>query len=139
MANPKRAIITVSIPKESVKPSITKQMYAILRRYTPEVRDLGVGKCTAELTGLRTFFKMTYKEMTEAIVNDLKAELPVSVRVKIGTEEAFDGAKVPKAKIATVSTYDELNPLFTGDTHFTHKQDLDMRKRLSVPFIGVVE
>ena len=70
------AIIKISVAKKDIsRINYSRRMYAIIRRYTPNVVEGLSNECYADLTGLRTFFKMTYTEMTEKIVTDLKSFL----------------------------------------------------------------
>ena len=52
----------------------SRRMYAIIRRYTPNVAEGDTNEYFADLTGLRTFFKMSYKEIAEKILSDLNKE-----------------------------------------------------------------
>ena len=69
-----RAIIHVTAKgKNTLHINYGRRIYAILRRYTPEVTESGMNQCYAELTGLRTFFKMTYAEMVASILPPKKS------------------------------------------------------------------
>lgn len=115
-------------------------MYAIIRRYTPNVAEGNTNECFADLTGLRTFFKMTYAEMTEKILRDLSAEIGVSFTVRIATCDAFLEAKNKSKKVKSFSTYKELNKLFAGASFVVAKnrKSLRLRRKLTVPFLGKV-
>ena len=68
----KRAIIQiVASGKNDSRINYSRRMYAVIRRYTPDVAEGNTNECLADLTGLRTFFKMTYAEIAEKIKKDL--------------------------------------------------------------------
>lgn len=115
-------------------------MYAIIRRYTPNVAEGESNECFADLTGLRTFFKMSYAEMAEKILKDLALEIGVAFTVKVSTVDAFEGAKNKGKKSKSVSTYKELNKLFAGSSFVAskHRKSLVSRKKLTIPFLGKV-
>jgi nucleotidyltransferase/DNA polymerase involved in DNA repair len=120
-------------------------MYAIIRRYTPEVVEGPRNECFAELTGLRTFFKMTYKDLAAQIVRDIRKEIGINIAVSVATGELFDFYKNASKKAKTISTYAEMNSLFAGKKYLekslrsTAKNFYTKRKvRLTVPFIGKV-
>ena len=74
---PPRAVIHITIRNTDTIISYKRRMYSILRRYTPEVIISGDNECIAEITGLRTFFKMSYEEMMRRIEKDLYNEIGV--------------------------------------------------------------
>lgn len=143
----KRAIIRISIPKKhDTGIDYSLRMYTIIRRYTPDTFSLGVNESIAELTGLRTFFKMTYKEMVESILRDLHTELSIVCTVRIATVTDFERAKKLSRKPRQVSTYKEINSLFLGasfvpkESRVLRSGQSDQKKkiRLTVPFLGKV-
>ena len=91
-----------------------RRMYAIIRRYTPEVTEGNVNECYANLTGLRTFFKMSYRELAENIVKDLTNEIGMTFTLRLSTEENYVAAKKSQQREKSFSTYKELNKLFRG-------------------------
>ncbi len=117
-------------------------MYAIIRRYTPDVTEGGANECFADLTGLRTFFKMTYAEIAEKIKNDLTKEIGVRFSIRVATSKAFITAKAQSKKSSTISTYKEINTLFAGTSLGVKKQvpykSTIYKRRFVVPFIGKV-
>lgn len=121
-------------------------MYAIIRRYTPGAVEGGKNECYAELTGLRTFFKMTYQEIADKIVADLFSEIGITCTVKIAKSDVFDAFASRERKTmknpSTVSTYKEINKLFIGKSFIDASKRsvprLVKRVRLTVPFIGKV-
>ena len=138
----KPAIIKiVSSGKNFSHVNYSRRMYAIIRRYTPEVIEGGYNECFADLTGLRTFLKMTYKEMVENIVSDIQKEVGISSTIHIVTHDAFLESKNKSKKAKSVSTYKEMNKLFAGSS-FTptqiRKSLAYKSKKLVVPFLGKV-
>lgn len=142
MPKNKRAIIKISTNgKRGSSLNYSRRMYAIIRRYTPSAIESGRNECMAEITGLRTFFKGTYKELVEKMVKDLKSELGLNFNIKVGSSTVFDIKVKNGRKERNVSTYKEINKVFFGRT-LTHGMDLRDKlkiKRLVVPFIGVVK
>jgi DNA polymerase IV len=71
------------------------RMYAIVKRYTPQVEEYSIDECFADLTGLRRPLKMSYEEMAIKIKSELDSELgitfsiglaPTKVLAKIGSK-----------------------------------------------------
>src|SRR5262245_61137095 len=54
---------------------LSKRLFAIVRRYTPDVEEYSIDECFADLTGLRRPLKMKYITMAQRIKQDLDAEL----------------------------------------------------------------
>lgn len=139
----KPAIIKISTSgKNFSKVNYSRRMYAIIRRYTPHVIEGGHNECFADLTGLRTFLKMTYKEMTENIVNDIQREVEIFCTIHIVTHDAFLEAKNKSKKMRSVSTYKEINKLFSGkflsNSYKVKKNIILRKKRLTIPYLGKV-
>jgi hypothetical protein len=138
-----RAIIHISSSaKGTTRINYSRRMYAIIRRYTPEAVEAENSGCFAELTGLRTFFKMTYQEIAEKILQDLYAEIGVRFKVRVAKAEEFDGAGKKAKKTSTISTYKEINTLFVGKSFVDASKRISprliKRVRLTVPFLGKV-
>ena len=79
-------------------------MYAIIRRYTPEVIETGTHECYAELTGLRTFFKMTYNQIAQNILKDLRGELGFACKLRVVTGNEYDNASKYAKKSKSITT-----------------------------------
>jgi nucleotidyltransferase/DNA polymerase involved in DNA repair len=110
-----RAIIQVTTTgKNFSRINYSRRMYAIMRRYTPDVTEGRFNECFADLTGLRTFFRMTYKQLAEKIRFDLSREIGLNFTVQVASAEAFFDAKDLSYKHKSVSTYKEMNNLFAG-------------------------
>jgi DNA polymerase IV len=54
---------------------LSRRMFAIVRRYTPEVEEYSIDECFADLTGLRRPLRMSYREMAVRLKYDLDTEL----------------------------------------------------------------
>jgi DNA polymerase IV len=54
---------------------LSLRMFAIVRRYTPEVEEYSIDECFADLTGLRRPLRMSYREMAVHLKHDLDTEL----------------------------------------------------------------
>lgn len=137
----KPAIIhIVTSGKNFSQVNYSRRMYAIIRRYTPNVAEGKSNECFADLTGLRTFFKMSYAEMAEQILRDLKTEIGVSFTVQVTTIDAFDEAKNKGKKSKSISTYKEINKFFAGSSFVAvkNRKSLSVRRKLTVPFLGKV-
>jgi nucleotidyltransferase/DNA polymerase involved in DNA repair len=74
---------------------LSQRMFAIVRRYTPDVEEYSIDECFADLTGLRRPLRMSYEDMAQQIKKDLDTELgftfsvglaPNKVVAKIGSK-----------------------------------------------------
>jgi nucleotidyltransferase/DNA polymerase involved in DNA repair len=74
---------------------LSKRLFAIVRRYTPDVEEYSIDECFADLTGLRRPLRMSYERIAQAIKHDLDTELgftfsvglaPTKVLAKIGSK-----------------------------------------------------
>src|ERR1700752_1826783 len=54
---------------------LSQRMFAIVRRYTPDVEEYSIDECFADLTGLRRPLRMSYQDMAQQIKKDLDTEL----------------------------------------------------------------
>lgn len=54
---------------------LSKRLYAIVRRYTPDVEEYGVDECFADITGMRRVLKNSYHAIAKQIQHDLLSEL----------------------------------------------------------------
>lgn len=144
-----RAIIKIeALGKGKKSPSFNYQrrMYAIIRKYTPEVSEGSHNVCYAELTGLRTFFKMSYEEMVKVITKDLEREIGVQFSVTSSTVTAFKSGKRSTKKAKSVSTYKELGTFSSSAVKTTtvgviinQRNIPSSRKvRLTIPFLGKI-
>lgn len=141
MTSPTRAIIHITTSgKNYSRVNYSRRMYAIIRRYTPDVREGEVNECLADLTGLRTFFKMSYKEIAENIRKELIREIGVAFTIRVATVGAFEKAKHSKAK-QSISTYKEIHSLLSSSLFVAMKNrrhTIITKRRFLVPFLGKV-
>ena len=146
LTTPTRAIIRIIARGEKVsRINYSRRMYAIIRRYTPEVAEVVPNECYAELTGLRTFFKMSYAELAENILTDLKKEIGISFSIRISKADDFEKARMTSKKSKQISTYKEINSLFKGASFIPREDRTSIkhslrakRIRLSIPYLGKV-
>lgn len=54
---------------------LSKRLFNVVRRYTPDVEEYSIDECFADLTGLRRPMRMSYEQMAEKIKHDLDTEL----------------------------------------------------------------
>lgn len=145
-----RAIICITGGKKiSARVNYARRMYAIARRYTPNAIEGEVNTCYAELTGLRTFFKMSYTELAETIRMDIERELGIICSVNVASARNYDQLVTYSKKSKTISTYKEINKLFAGKSYVeesvrsvtkktVRNNKVIKRVRLIVPFLGKV-
>jgi hypothetical protein len=144
-----RAIIRLTLlNRETFTLNYSRRMYAIIRRYTPSAQEGGKNECFAELTGLRTFFKMTYQEIAKKIAGDIKREIGHECTLTVTSPTRYDSLQRKDTKKRSISTYSEINTLFAGKkVSSIQKRALaevttalkKRRVRLTVPFIGKVK
>ena len=74
---------------------LSKRMFAIVRRYTPDVEEYSIDECFADLTGLQRPLKGSYPQIAARIKHSLDVELgftfsvglaPTKVVAKIGSK-----------------------------------------------------
>ncbi len=85
-----------------------QKMYNIVRHYTPDVEEYSIDECFADLTGLRTKFRMPYEEIAKKIKHELQSSLGMTFSVGLGPTKVIakvaskynkpDGFTVIKAK-----------------------------------------
>lgn len=140
MTRTTRAIIRItSYGKHDSRINYSRRMYAIIRKYTPDVTEGTTNECYADLTGLRTFFKMSYAEIAEKIKEDLVKNIGIRFVLSVATVGAFEKALATSKKSHNITTYKEMNHLFKNVTSKSaRKAGNTLRRRLGVPFIGVV-
>jgi DNA polymerase IV len=54
---------------------LSQRLFAIVRRYTPEVEEYSIDECFADLTGLRRPLRLSYEQMAQQMKHDLDTEL----------------------------------------------------------------
>src|SRR6185437_16311598 len=66
----------------------SQRMYAIVRRYTPEVEEYSIDECFADLTGMRRVNRMPYAAMAEAIKRELDHELGMTFSIGLSATKS---------------------------------------------------
>ncbi len=66
-----------------------ERMYAVVRRYTPEVDEYSIDECFADLTGMRRVNRMGYRDMAVAIKRDLQTELGITFSVGLSATKTL--------------------------------------------------
>jgi DNA polymerase-4/DNA polymerase V len=67
----------------------SKRMFAIVRRYTPDVEEYSIDECFADLTGLRRSLHMPYERMAEKIKKELEGELGMTFSIGLGPNKSI--------------------------------------------------
>ena len=68
---------------------LSLRLFAIVRRYTPEVEEYGIDECFADLTGLRRPLKMSYPQMAAKMKKELDAELGFTFSVGLAPNKVL--------------------------------------------------
>jgi DNA polymerase-4 len=68
---------------------LSKRLFPIVRRYTPDVEEYSIDECFADLTGLRRPLRMSYERMAGAIKNDLDTELGFTFSVGLAPNKVL--------------------------------------------------
>ena len=63
---------------------LSKRMFAIVRRYTPDVEEYSIDECFADLTGLQRPLGMPYQQIAARIKRDLDGELGFTFSMGLG-------------------------------------------------------
>ncbi|MCX7816699.1 MAG: DNA polymerase IV [Syntrophales bacterium] len=59
----------------------SRRMFAILRRFTPQVEEYSIDEAFADITGLRSLFRSSYEEIAKKMKEDIFRELGITVSV----------------------------------------------------------
>lgn len=80
------------------------RMYAIVRRYTPDIEEYSIDECFADLTGLRRTFRMSYPQIAEKIQQQLEHELGMTFSIGVSATKTLAkiGSKWKKPSGLTV-------------------------------------
>src|SRR5882724_13476461 len=68
---------------------LSQRLFAIVRRYTPEVEEYSIDECFADLTGLRCPLRMSYGEMAAKIKHKLDTELGFTFSVGLAPNKVL--------------------------------------------------
>lgn len=63
---------------------LSKRMFAIVRRYTPDVEEYSIDECFADITGLQRPLNLSYMRIAEQIKRELDVELGFTFSVGLG-------------------------------------------------------
>lgn len=82
----------------------SERMYAIVRRYTPDVEEYSIDECFADLTGLRRTLRMSYPQIAEKIKQQLDHELGMTFSIGVSATKTLAkiGSKWKKPSGLTV-------------------------------------
>src|SRR5215813_13240299 len=67
----------------------SQRMFAIVRRYTPEVEEYSIDECFCDLTGLRRPLRMSYRQMAERIKHELDTALGFTFSVGLAPNKVI--------------------------------------------------
>jgi DNA polymerase-4/DNA polymerase V len=68
---------------------LSQRLFAIVRRYTPEVEEYSIDEVFADLTGLRRPLRMSYEQMAAKIKHELDTELGFTFSVGLAPNKVL--------------------------------------------------
>ncbi len=68
---------------------LSKRLFSIVRRYTPDVEEYSIDECFCDVTGLRRVLRMSYPEMAQRIKRDLDTELGFTFSVGLAPNKVL--------------------------------------------------
>ena len=68
---------------------LSKRLFAIVRRYTPDVEEYSIDECFADITGLQRPLKGSYPQIAERIKDSLDHELGFTFSVGLGPSKVI--------------------------------------------------
>jgi len=82
----------------------SERMYAVVRRFTPDVEEYSIDECFADLTGLRRTHRMSYPQIAEKIKHQLDRELGMTFSIGVSATKTLAkiGSKWKKPSGLTV-------------------------------------
>ncbi|HAO64981.1 TPA: DNA polymerase IV [Candidatus Taylorbacteria bacterium] len=66
-----------------------RRMYEIVRMFTPDVEEYSIDECFADITGLKTHYKMSYEEIALMIKKELELRLGVTFGVGLAPNKVL--------------------------------------------------
>ncbi len=66
-----------------------RRMYAIVRRFTPEVEEYSIDECFADITGLDEVYGKTYERIAQDIKRELEGKLGITFGVGLGPSKVL--------------------------------------------------
>jgi len=104
---------------------LSKRLFAIVRRFTPDVEEYSIDECFADLTGLRRALGMKYITMAQKIKESLDAELGFTFSVGLAPNKVI-------AKLASKwKKPSGLTAIQARDIHL-YLKDLDIEKEWGI-------
>lgn len=80
----------VILPSDYENYSIfSKRMFEIMRRFTPEVEEYSIDEGFADITGMRSVFRCSYKEIAQRLQQTIKNELDLSVSIGLSLTKSL--------------------------------------------------
>src|SRR5262244_3221442 len=159
-----RSVEAVILPSDYETYSLlSKRLFAIVRRYTPDVEEYSIDECFADLTGLRRPLRMSYLTIVRRIKQELDTELGFTFSVGLGPNKvvakiaskwqkpsgltAIPGrelhhylAKLPVEKVWGIgpnTTALLQKHSVTTALHFAQKPETWVKKYFSKPFFAI--
>ena len=68
---------------------LSKRLFEIVRRYTPDVEEYSIDECFADLTGLRRPLRMSYPAIAQIVQITLEKELGITFSVGLGPSKVI--------------------------------------------------
>jgi nucleotidyltransferase/DNA polymerase involved in DNA repair len=68
---------------------LSKRLFSIVRRYTPDVEEYSIDECFCDVTGLRRVLRMSYPAMARAMKHDLDTELGFTFSVGLAPNKVL--------------------------------------------------
>ncbi len=68
---------------------VSKRLFTILKRFTPEVEEASIDEGYADITGLRRPLRMTYEEIALKMKETVKNELGIPVSIGLGSSKTI--------------------------------------------------
>jgi DNA polymerase-4 len=80
----------VIVPGDYTAYSIyAKRMYHIAREFTPEVEEYSIDECFADITGMRSKYRMSYEKIAMLIKERLETDLGITFGVGLGPNKTI--------------------------------------------------
>lgn len=68
---------------------MSKRMFEIMRRFTPEVEEYSIDEGFADITGMRSYFRKSYPEMAREIQKTIQQELDLTVSIGLSLTKSL--------------------------------------------------
>jgi len=68
---------------------LSKRMFTIMRRFTPEVEEYSIDEGFADITGMRSYFRASYPELARQIQQTIRQELDLTVSVGLSLTKSL--------------------------------------------------